>query len=105
MQRTELWLKAKQEKLIALRTRKSLFEESACRDQSYYDFLSTSIKNSSRYSAVESKLPEEARASRRSKSRTSMSRESVCQKKRAASGYSEMYSLRKQALGESFHRA
>lgn len=105
VQRTELWLRAKQEKLDALRARQRLYEAAAGRDQSYFDFLSTSQKNSSRYSAVESRLPDEARASRRSRSRASLSRESVCQMKRAASGYSELYSLRKQVLGESFHRA
>lgn len=105
VQRTELWLKAKQEKLAELRSRQSRLEEAACRDQSYLDFLSTSAKNSSRFSAVDSRLPEDARATRRSRSRNSASRESLCQQKRRALGYADLYALRRQLLGDSFQGA
>lgn len=102
--RSELWLQAAQAKLEKMRQIRKHQEANEFRDQSFFEHMSHSILNASRYSKIESKLPQAARASSRSslKSREgSRSRESIYKAKKASAGYSQIHDLRREYLQNS----
>lgn len=105
--RSDLWIRALETKLEEMRKVRAKHEVEACRDKSYYDSRSLTLLNASKFSNVDSRIPQVARASSRStvKSRDqsrSLSRDSVYKAKKASKGYSQIYELRKEINRDGF---
>ena len=87
-----------------MREQQQAIRDSEYKDQLYFEHLNTTIKNSSKYSSIDSQIPYEARVTAgRSNSRDRGSMRSISKGIKASRGYRDIHDLRQDLRRNGFN--